>query len=226
MGGTPTLPEVLEEAITARLLDVHVGMPGKVVSYDAAKQVAEVQPMIRRVARTRAGDKVLEDLPKIPNVPIRWPRGGGYYLHFPLAAGDSVYLSFSEAAFALWRTTGQLSEPGDERRHSLAFVSAEPDIAPDDDRFTDAPSSGEGVIVVAPGGALRVSEPGAGGAAQPVMTVDAFMTVLTAACSAAGAAAVAVGAGGAGAAFTAFIGAFNSANPLGLSSSKLKAQFP
>jgi hypothetical protein len=222
-GGEPSQVEVLREALRSFALDVHTSIPGRVERYDAAKQVADVLPMIRRAVPKADGSYTYETLPVLPSVPVAWTRGGGYYMHFPLAPGDFVWLNFSEVGTAHWRETGDVSPPGDLTRHSLSYPVAHPVVAPVADAFADAPS-GEAVLVVPPGGSLRVSQEGAGGTAQPVMTADAFLTVLQAACTAAGAATVAVGAGGAGAAFTAFIGAF--ANAGLISSSKLKAQFP
>jgi hypothetical protein len=217
----PDLTEILGDHRDAILGELHVAMPGRVQTYDAAKQVADVVPCVRGTIPDSDGNVILEDLPVIPNVPVAWPRGGGFYLHFPLAVGDHVWLVFNSSAIAQWRATGEVSEPGDLRRSSLSYPFAIPAAAPDKQAFTDAPASGEAVIGVPSGGSLRISEAGAPG--QPVMTADAFLIALAAAVIAVASAPVAVGAGGASAAFTAFAGAFSAA---AISSSKLKAQFP
>lgn len=115
------LAELLRTALDSRLLDLHTAMPGTIVSYDASTQTATVQPGIRRSL-----DDTLETLPSIPNVPIAWPAGGGMGLKFQLSAGDSVMLVFSEASFSTWRTSGQISDPSDESRHSLSYPLAFP----------------------------------------------------------------------------------------------------
>lgn len=115
------LAELLRTALDSRLLDLHTAMPGTIVSYDASTQTATVQPGIRRSL-----DDTLETLPSIPNVPIAWPAGGGMGLKFPLSVGDSVMLVFSEASFSTWRTSGQVSDPSDESRHSLSYPLAFP----------------------------------------------------------------------------------------------------
>lgn len=218
----PTQVEIIREALRSFGLDLHTGMPGRVVKYYASEQTADVLPVIRRPVPKADGSVQHEDLPVLSKVPLVWPRAGGYYIHFPLAAGDHVWLSFSEAATGFWRSSGDVSPPGDLSRHSLSYAVAFPGIGPTSDAFGDVPS-GEAVLVVAPGGALRVSQEGAGGSAQNVMVADAFMTALQAGVTAVAGAAVAVGAGGASAAFTAFAAAFQAAL---ISSSKLKAQFP
>jgi hypothetical protein len=158
----PKLQDVLRDAFDALQNEVHTCLPGRVKSYDSATQTAEVIPVVKQSLPNEDGSRELVELPVLPNVPVAWPRAGGCYLHFPMAAGDHVLLVFSEAAFALWRETGQISEPGDLSRHSLSYAHAIPGIAPDANAFPDAPGS-EAVLVVG-SGVLRVSA--ASGSAQ------------------------------------------------------------
>lgn len=184
MAENPNLAELIADAITSRLLDVHVAMPGRVKSYDRETQTAEVIPVIKNAAPMRDGSTELEELPVLPNVPVKWPRGGGYYMHFPLAPGDHVLLIFCEAAIAQWRETGEVSPPGDLRRHSLSYPYAVPGVAPDAEAFSDAPES-EALMAVGSGGSLRVSEPGMGSASEFVVLTEKLMTALSGAADAA-----------------------------------------
>lgn len=153
----PSLSEVIRDAIEARLLDVHTSIPGRVVKYDAAKQVADVLPVVKRPLTLADGTTIHEDLPVIPNVPVVWLGGGAYALHFPLAKDDCVQLVFSESAIANWRETGEVTEPGDLTLHDLSYPVAIPRIAPAANPIADAPASGEGVIIVGAGGVMRIS---------------------------------------------------------------------
>lgn len=137
----PTLAEVIESAIDSRVLDLHTMIVGKVVSYDAAKQAAVVQPVVNGAAPTLDGSTTSETLPSIPNVPVRWERAGGYYDHKPLAAGDCGLLIFSESAFATWRVSGAISDPGDISRHSLSYCYFLPGAWPDANALPDAPTN-------------------------------------------------------------------------------------
>ncbi len=123
-GIEPDLAQLILDAIDSRLLDVHTSITGRVQTYNATKQVADVVPCVKRAYLDADGGVVHEDLPVIPNVPVMWPRGGGFALHFPLKAGDHVELFFQEAAIASWRDTGDVCEPGDLRRHSLSYPIA------------------------------------------------------------------------------------------------------
>ncbi len=144
----PTFPEVLEAVIKSRLLELHTAIPGKVVSYDAATQTAEVAPVVLRAEPKEDGGNTLTPLPSIPNVPVSWHRGGGAALTMPLAAGDHVLLIFNEAAIGHWRASGELAPPGDLRRHSLGYPYAVPGGAPESQALTDAAGPGEVVLTV------------------------------------------------------------------------------
>jgi hypothetical protein len=153
----PTLAELLETVHRSYMLDVHTSMPGRVRSYDAATQTADVEPLILGALQDEDGFNVYEARPVIQNVPVRWERAGDYYDHKPLTADNCGWLIFSEDSYAQWRTTGEVSVPGDLTRHSLSYPFFLPGAWPDGKRLPDAPASGEAVSIVPSGGRLRVS---------------------------------------------------------------------
>ena len=116
---TPDLAEVIEDALESRLLDVHVALPGKVVSYDVATQTAQIELGVHRVLETDAGAPVAEKLPILESVPVAFPRTAGSFLSFPVAAGDPGLVVFAEQSIDQWRSKGDPTAPGDRRRHSL-----------------------------------------------------------------------------------------------------------
>lgn len=110
--------------------ELHTAIPGRVESYTAGEQVADVQPMIRRRLERRDGTAVYETMPIIRAVPIVWPRAGSWFVHMPLAAGDFVLLVICERDIARWRQTGDLSPPLDVRHHHLSHAVAIPGVYP------------------------------------------------------------------------------------------------
>lgn len=58
-------------------------------------------------------------------------------MSFPLEPGNHVTLVFSEAATGQWRSTGEISEVGDVRRHSLGYPTALPGAHPDAEVLAD-----------------------------------------------------------------------------------------
>lgn len=122
-----TLASNIKQGVDARLKDLHTAMPAIVESFDAEKQLATIQPAIRRIFITRDGDKeilVPSDLPILINVPVIFPRGGGFSLTFPVKKGDECLLTFCERSIDNWHETGEVKAPGARRFHSLSDATA------------------------------------------------------------------------------------------------------
>lgn len=144
MGTEPTLAEIIREAIASHMLDVHVAMPAEVVSFDRATGTCEVKPKIRRAITDTAGEVQHEELPNIPNVPVHYPRSAVFSMTWDLVKGDHVLLVFNSSAIGNWRETGDLSDPGDLRRHDLSYPVAFAGIAPKGDV---APSAADAAVL-------------------------------------------------------------------------------
>lgn len=132
---TPTLAQVILEAVEARLVDVNTAIPGKIVSYDHATQTASVQPCIRR----KYTDGTIVDLPVINKVPVQFPRGGGFFVSLPLKKDDPVLLVFSQRALDVWKEKGGVVDPADPRKFHIsdAYALAGAGAAPDAFTNTD-----------------------------------------------------------------------------------------
>lgn len=116
---TPTLADVLEFTIDDALAACFVAVPGKVQSYNATTEQVDVIPMTKRVTRNADGERIVEALPVLSSVPVSWTRGGGYFLRMPLAAGDGGLILFPDTDIGAWLHSGEISDPGDERLHSI-----------------------------------------------------------------------------------------------------------
>lgn len=121
---SPSFAQVLGDAVNARLRDVHTGMPGRIEKYDAARQCADVKPLVMRMDRDEGGELVADEYPVLVDVPVQFPGGGGYHATFPIAAGDVVWLSFASCSLDLWKARGGLVDPEDERRCTLSDAVA------------------------------------------------------------------------------------------------------
>lgn len=131
-----SMTDLFERALDARLRNLHVAMPGRVERYISDRDAVDVQPMLQRHVPSSDPDELpptLETLPVLPAVPLVRPRGAGFFLGMPVAAGDYVLLIFSERDIGQWRATGSISNPGDQRMHGLQAAMAIPGIFPVDD---------------------------------------------------------------------------------------------
>lgn len=123
-----TPAETYRRILDARLTDLHTALPGRVRSYDASTQTADIEPMIKRGVPTggEEDDVVLEALPVLPSVPVLFPSGGQCFVTFPLAVGDPVLLVFSERDTSHYRATGAVADPGVPTMHGLSGAVAIP----------------------------------------------------------------------------------------------------
>lgn len=107
--------------------DMHTCLIARVQSYDAARQVADLVPVVRHAVEQPDGTTAYEELPVLPHVPIAFPRAGAWFLSMPLAAGDFVVVHVLDASSEHWRAgDGSAQFPGDVRRRSLGSCVAYP----------------------------------------------------------------------------------------------------
>lgn len=141
-----SLAEIVWEGIRTALTWLHVALPGRVKSYDATKGTADIELCAKLPVRSLQDVVAYFGLPAIPDVPVAWPSGGGYFVAMPLAVGDPVFLVFSDTAMGEYLETGQVSEPADVRRHSLGYPVCVPGGArPATKQLADLPT--DGVII-------------------------------------------------------------------------------
>ncbi|HCF2590304.1 TPA: hypothetical protein NIA60_001294 [Pseudomonas aeruginosa] len=129
----PSAERTMARALDSRIKRLHTALPGRVLSFDPQWQTASVQPLI---------DQVLVDgtrvaLPVLVDVPVQFPRGGGFVLTFPVRPGDECLLLFNERCIDGWWQSGEPSEPLDYRQHDLSDavaimgISSQPQAVPD-----------------------------------------------------------------------------------------------
>ncbi len=123
----------IAEAIETRLREVRTLIPGIIISFDGPTQTAQVQPAIKRVFVTKnpGQDAVVTQvaIPPCVNVPVRFPRGGGFVQTFPVQAGDECILHFSDRAIDFWYQNGGVQLPSEYRLHHLSDAFATVDVA-------------------------------------------------------------------------------------------------
>jgi hypothetical protein len=140
-GSTPSLAEVLQAALDNTKAQLHVAMPGTVVSYDEAAQKANVQPQVKSLIIDQDGNEELLSLPELPSVPVVFPRGGGFFVSFPLQPGDQVLLVICDRELNLWKSKGGDTSPQDPRTHHIADAVAIPGCYPFTEVLADAHAS-------------------------------------------------------------------------------------
>jgi len=159
-----TLAELIRRALDVRLAQVRVAIPARVESYDASAQTVDVKPLIKDKLLTEDG-AVVESLPVLTSVPVAFPRGGGFFISLPIAAGDTGRVVVCDRSIDQWMKKGGEVDPLDMRMHSWGGAVFEPDLASTDDALADAHAQnlvigfdGGVAIHLTPGGQVHVGK--------------------------------------------------------------------
>lgn len=138
---TPSLAEVLKQAIDAKLYDTRTAMPAKVIRYDHEKQQVDVQPYFKK----KYNDGKMVSMPKITNVPVVFPRSGAAFISMPIEIGHNVLLVCVDRSMDKWLSNGDELHPDDTRRHNISDAVAMPGLYPFSDP-ADVPNATDIVI--------------------------------------------------------------------------------
>lgn len=93
-------------------------IPGKIVSFDAEKQTATIQPLFKP-----KHNGVPVDMPELQEVPVRFPRAGGGAITHPVKEGDVVTLRPQMRSSEHYHTDGEYVA-SDTRSMSLSDMEA------------------------------------------------------------------------------------------------------
>lgn len=170
------LAEVISGALSERLNNVHVALPAKVVSYDAAQNKISAQPLINQHYVDSDGNDQSTPLPIVNEIPVIFPGSDGARIRFPITVGDTVLLIFCSASIDRWLVRGDQVDPEFDRRHDLNDAVAIPGLGSFADKADKTPQID-----------ITESQIKAGGSSA--LTLDAkfreFLSDLADACSAA-----------------------------------------
>jgi hypothetical protein len=106
------LEEGLSSAIGQSLKRVRTAMPAEVISFNAAQNTVDVQPLLQRSIRGNVGN-----MPPVMNVPVVFYGGGGFVVTFKPQSGDVCELIINDRSLDAWKAKGGISDPADHRTH-------------------------------------------------------------------------------------------------------------
>lgn len=116
--------EAQRAALDGRQARIRTAMPGLVTAVNLAKQTVSVQPAIQGQQDSPDGSTALVNLPMLVDVPIVWPRAGGYALTFPVKVGDEVLVVFGDRCMDAWWQSGGIGVALEPRMHDLSDAFA------------------------------------------------------------------------------------------------------
>jgi hypothetical protein len=112
--------QALRLAFDGRLSMLWTNFPGIVTAVDLEKNTCSVQPAIQGVIEDEQGAQLFVDLPLLVDVPICWPKAGGFVLTLPLKVGDEVLVLIASRCIDAWWQSGGVQKPMEARMHDLS----------------------------------------------------------------------------------------------------------
>lgn len=94
-------------------------MPGEVVSFDPVSQTISVKPLYRP-----QHSEGLLTMPTLQEIPVRFPRLGGFVITTPVNAGDKVTLRPQMRSTENYHSSGSHESNGDSRSFALSDMEA------------------------------------------------------------------------------------------------------
>lgn len=178
----PSLSYLLASAIRAKLLDLHTCIPGRVETYDASTQKANIQPLLKK---QYIDNEEIVNLPVVNDVPVQWPSaaGGKAHIHLPLASGDLGILVVCERSIDNYLVgDGSPIYHDDPRHHNLSDAIFIPGVLPFPKALQDTSDINLTIqndkfrIEIAPDGTISLS-----GVSEELLTIlyDLLSTLIT-----------------------------------------------
>src|SRR5262245_18692985 len=129
MKDAPSLLEMHEAAMSGSLDDVRVCLPGRIEKYDSSTRRAVVQILTREASVGEDGERQIEVLKPLTDVPVAMLGSGSVRIKITPAPGDPCWLLFASSSIGrlkAGRDPSAVYDPGDDRHHHEADAIALP----------------------------------------------------------------------------------------------------
>lgn len=154
------LEDAILAALDARVASLWTVLPGKVVAYDAAAQLADIEIQVSDHGVTADGVIEPRKFPVLPRRPIQRLTGGEFFVGCPVAIGDYGTVVFPSLPLDRWLSTAQVTAPNDTRRHSLTSAFFVPGLAPHARKVAELEANADMVLGKRSGSQLRIKPSG------------------------------------------------------------------
>lgn len=99
---------------------LYTAMPAIIDSFDPAAETCAAVVTVQARVTDRNGVESWVTLPKLVDVPVVFPGGGGYTLTFPVEQGDEALIVFASRCIDNWWVSGEVQTQADLRMHDLS----------------------------------------------------------------------------------------------------------
>ena len=112
--------ESLRMAIDGAMSQMQTAMPATVTAVNIAAQTVSCQPSIKGTQTAKDGSTSQVSLPMLVDVPICWPKAGGFAVTLPVEIGDEVLVVFASRCIDGWWQSGGEQKAVEDRMHDLS----------------------------------------------------------------------------------------------------------
>lgn len=115
-----------DEEVRKSIADGHqatmwTALPCIISSFNETAITVECVPSIQGTfVQPEDGTQKFVTMPTLVDVPVVYPRGGGYTMTFPIKKGDECLVVFSSRCIDGWWSSGDTSPPTERRMHDLS----------------------------------------------------------------------------------------------------------
>lgn len=112
--------EMLRVAADAVRARIWTALPGIIVSFDPDRMTCSAQIATQMLQTNPDGSLTWVTVAPLQDIPVIFPRGGGFSLTFPVAEGDECLLLFASRCLDGWWQLGGVQKQLELRMHNLS----------------------------------------------------------------------------------------------------------
>lgn len=112
--------ESLRMAIDGAMSNLWTALPAVVAAVNMTAQTVSAQPSVKGSVTAKDGSTSEVSLPMLVDVPICWPKAGGFAVTLPVAVGDEVLIVFASRCIDGWWQSGGEQKAAEDRMHDLS----------------------------------------------------------------------------------------------------------
>ena len=107
-------------AIDGALASVWTALPATVTAVNLDAQTVSAQPTVKGTVTAKDGTQSQVSLPMLVDVPICWPKAGGFAVTLPVTIGDEILVVFASRCIDGWWQSGGEQKAAENRMHDLS----------------------------------------------------------------------------------------------------------
>lgn len=148
----PVLKRIIAAAVDAAARDIYTCVPAKVVKWDADKQRANCQILVKLVFEDEEGERKTKSHAVVTGVPVQVDGAGGYRTTYPISDGNATidnaraaattgWLCFSHVSLDKWLSgNGREVDPEIDHYHAPSDAFFLPGLKPFGAPWSDVPT--------------------------------------------------------------------------------------